>query len=496
MIARGWVSLDEPGRARLVVGGCVAAFVLLGLVAILFGPNSAGRIQDRVAAAAGQALAASGHTTMNTSAHGRWIELSGLAPDEAARADAVARVSASLGSGGFLAGAVEGVRTQGVDLAAMASPYRFRVERVADRVSVGGHVPSRDARATVQQAAKALFGDGADVSLELAIGAPTGVNWTLASIAAMEAVRRLESGYAELTDDSLAVTGVAADAVGARELADRLMRIGSALPVVFIDVVGPADWSATWEAGRLAIAGKVASVGAKRALVGAAQLPFGAVTDESAVFESQPDDGWGRVAVAALPHLVKFDRGRIAVHGSLVRITGEAPGSVLVYLREDVEAAANGAPVDILARESAVTVDGLDVTATASATDQGREACEQAFARVMDGNTVVFATRTARISRASGAALDRLVEVARRCEAFAITVEGHTDDRGRRAANLTLSQQRAQAVVDYMIARGIPVDRLSAIGLGPDQPKSSNRTSSGRAANRRIEFRVSTGGGR
>ena len=71
-----------------------------------------------------------------------------------------------------------------------------------------------------------------------------------------------------------------------------------------------------------------------------------------------------------------------------------------------------------------------------------------------------------------------------------IRVEGHTDDRGADDVNKALSQQRAQAVVDYLIGRGIEADRLEAVGFGEERPMSSNRTASGRRKNRRVEFKI------
>jgi len=71
-----------------------------------------------------------------------------------------------------------------------------------------------------------------------------------------------------------------------------------------------------------------------------------------------------------------------------------------------------------------------------------------------------------------------------------VTVEvgGHTDNTGRRAPNLTLSDARANAVRDYLIARGVQASQLTARGYGPDQPVSDNTTVAGRAANRRVEL--------
>lgn len=70
-------------------------------------------------------------------------------------------------------------------------------------------------------------------------------------------------------------------------------------------------------------------------------------------------------------------------------------------------------------------------------------------------------------------------------------VEGHTDSRGSSSYNRKLSQRRADRVADYLIGRGIARERLQALGVGEDSPIDTNRTSAGRARNRRVEFNVS-----
>ena len=66
----------------------------------------------------------------------------------------------------------------------------------------------------------------------------------------------------------------------------------------------------------------------------------------------------------------------------------------------------------------------------------------------------------------------------------------HTDDRGSARVNTALSQARAEAVVGYLIKRGIAADRLVARGYGPSQPRAPNSTRKGREQNRRVEFHV------
>lgn len=71
-----------------------------------------------------------------------------------------------------------------------------------------------------------------------------------------------------------------------------------------------------------------------------------------------------------------------------------------------------------------------------------------------------------------------------------VRVEGHTDAHGARAHNLDLSQRRAQAVVDFLVGKGVPRPRLEARGFGPDRPIADNGSADGRATNRRVEFIV------
>ena len=70
-----------------------------------------------------------------------------------------------------------------------------------------------------------------------------------------------------------------------------------------------------------------------------------------------------------------------------------------------------------------------------------------------------------------------------------VSVQAHTDNRGLEAANLTLSRNRALAVVRYLTAQGIALDRLEARAFGEDQPIADNNTRAGRLLNRRVEFR-------
>jgi outer membrane protein OmpA-like peptidoglycan-associated protein len=107
---------------------------------------------------------------------------------------------------------------------------------------------------------------------------------------------------------------------------------------------------------------------------------------------------------------------------------------------------------------------------------------------------VLFAVGKADLKPGAARTLDKLVAAMRRDRETSVTIEGHTDSTGKRAANLTLSQRRANAVRGYLMAKGIPSNRILARGLGPDFPVATNKTESGRQQNRRVEVLVQNDG--
>ncbi len=86
--------------------------------------------------------------------------------------------------------------------------------------------------------------------------------------------------------------------------------------------------------------------------------------------------------------------------------------------------------------------------------------------------------------------LDRLAELLKKNAGIHIEIGGHTDNIGTRKHNETLSENRAKAVADYLVAKGIDVARLSFKGYADTIPIADNRTEEGRAQNRRTEFTI------
>jgi outer membrane protein OmpA-like peptidoglycan-associated protein len=112
------------------------------------------------------------------------------------------------------------------------------------------------------------------------------------------------------------------------------------------------------------------------------------------------------------------------------------------------------------------------------------------FTGVIKG--IQFDTGKSTIKPVSRTTLDETVAVLAKYPSVLVEISGHTDDRGERDKNLTLSQDRANAVRDYLVSKGIDTARIRTRGAGPDEPIDDNKKKSGRTKNRRIEFKIIT----
>ena len=103
---------------------------------------------------------------------------------------------------------------------------------------------------------------------------------------------------------------------------------------------------------------------------------------------------------------------------------------------------------------------------------------------------VLFDTGKSSLKSSSFSELDEVVAVMTRKKNMQIEVGGHTDSIGTDANNLKLSQDRADAVRNYLISKGIDATRISAVGYGETLPVADNKDEKGRALNRRTEIRI------
>lgn len=137
------------------------------------------------------------------------------------------------------------------------------------------------------------------------------------------------------------------------------------------------------------------------------------------------------------------------------------------------------------------TIEALRATPAVSTSVSTAEQCAAQAASVMEGSRINFVTSSAQIEDGSVALLERMTGIALACVddgGLIVEVGGHTDSDGSDENNQALSEARAQAVVDFMTARGVPAGGLNAVGYGESQPIADNATAEGKAQNRRISF--------
>lgn len=149
-------------------------------------------------------------------------------------------------------------------------------------------------------------------------------------------------------------------------------------------------------------------------------------------------------------------------------------------------------------RDGDTVVDRLDNCPDEPGTVENRGCKEEQKVVITEGkleilDKVYFRTGKSRILRRSYALLENVASVLNNHpEIKNIQVEGHTDSRGRRNRNVKLSQDRAEAVMKFLVERGnVDSARLTAVGYGPDRPVVPNASSKDEhAQNRRVEFNI------
>jgi outer membrane protein OmpA-like peptidoglycan-associated protein len=105
--------------------------------------------------------------------------------------------------------------------------------------------------------------------------------------------------------------------------------------------------------------------------------------------------------------------------------------------------------------------------------------------------TVPFKFNAYSLSDEAKQDLDKLVSDVKSDKRFFIAVEGYTDNTGSRQYNEELSRKRADAVVNYLVAKhDVPIYRIHMIGLGKEKPADEGRNRAARAKNRRVEVKV------
>lgn len=163
------------------------------------------------------------------------------------------------------------------------------------------------------------------------------------------------------------------------------------------------------------------------------------------------------------------------VPAGLVVTSGSKPGYAGDSEASDLE---HGQSVDLVLELAAL---GQDHRSLAGQLERDGEA-------TLHG--IYFDTAKATLRPESEATLQQVLGVLTADPALRLVLAGHTDSEGERGYNQGLSEARAAAVADWLVAHGIDAGRLQSQGLGESQPVADNASAAGRALNRRVQLRV------
>ena len=127
---------------------------------------------------------------------------------------------------------------------------------------------------------------------------------------------------------------------------------------------------------------------------------------------------------------------------------------------------------------------------TIAALEAPKVSCSGALDAAARTADLYFSNASFVLGSQSKAGLKKIAKAITDCGNVAVEVGGYTDDWGNPDYNKTLSQLRANAVVDYLVKEGVDSSKLKAVGYGQERPIATNRTPAGRRLNRRVEFRI------
>ncbi|MCB1458047.1 MAG: OmpA family protein [Nitratireductor sp.] len=420
-------------------------------------------------------------------------QLAGLTSGEASLSDTSLSVSgqaASFDAYDAVTGALSGGLPAGGMLASLdikpplVETYAFSAEKTEEGIVLDGYVPSMAVHDKLVAAAKASTDNVVD-NLRLAAGEPE----AFGDIAAfgLSQLNNFSTGSVSLTGLDLSVSGKARDPASYESAK---AAFSGALPGGFklasSDIrealIDPYVWSMSKDEARVSVDGYVPdseTAGLAVDLARAKTANGTAITDNQKIGAGAPGNFSDAMSVA-IQSLSRLVSGRADINGTNVSVSGEAlTGVAANEIRTRME---NSLPSGYSGK--------ADLTVRTVAEFVTPEACQAALTAIMEKDTIQFESGKSAIKSDSFGLLDRLAFEARRCPQQKIEIGGHTDSDGSEEANIKLSQERSNAVRDYLVRSGVLFSRLIAKGYGEADPVADNSTAEGKAKNRRIDFRI------
>jgi OOP family OmpA-OmpF porin len=381
--------------------------------------------------------------------------------------------------------AVPGVRlvNDNTRLVAEAKPFIWVAERDNVRVTLWGTAPLPASRARIVETARAAL-NGTEVSDRMGLkrGAPP--RFDAAALLLIDQISKLKDGKITITDSNVSLSGMARELGGREAIAAALKNLPDGFTVTTNDVKAPPYiFQANKDpvAVTLTLSGYVPDNNVHAALAGAAGRKFAneKILDNLKASIGAPA-GFAAAVTSALGALSRLSTGTLVVSDREVKLSGDA-----LY-----EVAADRIRAGLTRELPPGWQTKAEVSVKPAASPVDSTVCQQLFVQNLTKGRIRFETSSATINADSAGLLDRLIEIAMRCPTTNFEIIGHTDGDGDPAFNQTLSEKRARAVEDYLVAAGLPESRFTTTGYGSSQPIAVNDTDDGKLQNRRIEFVV------
>jgi OOP family OmpA-OmpF porin len=355
------------------------------------------------------------------------------------------------------------------------------------------------ARATIVAAARDA-GLAGETSCLVGLGQPS-ARWAEAAVAGIGAVAALGGGSVTFSDADVTLQAPP----GTRQADfDRIAgRLESGLPEVFSltalmpppapdaeepedDGDVPLEFVATRDAeGGAALRGRLPDDLSREAVLSLARARFGSGKDVAAIriVEDTPSD-WPVRVMAGIEALSMLNSGTLTVRPDRIRLAGETGDP---EARDSIARLLTARLGDEVSLSLDVAyVEALDPIAALPTPEE----CLAGINAALAEKKITFAPGSTDIDGDALVTIDRLSETLRDCQTVRMEIGGHTDSQGSEGMNERLSQERADAVLNAIMARRVLTSNLTAKGYGEAQPIADNGTEEGREANRRIEFRL------
>ncbi|KZY51323.1 MULTISPECIES: OmpA family protein [unclassified Sulfitobacter] len=383
-----------------------------------------------------------------------------------------------------------------LDIAAprpVITPFTLRFE--IDAEGARFDACSADTEAAADRILKAGITAGAPESADCTIG--LGVpspNWGRAVALTIDALRRLGQGSITFADAD--ITLLAAPGTESTTFDRVVGELENALPDVFALTAklpevedpdaGPPEFTATLSPeGQVQLRGRLSNEGLRDLADSYAKSHFGSdnVYTAARLDEALPGD-WATRVLTGLEAMASLANGSVKVTPDRLEVMGntgnkDANTTVASLLADKLGEGADYS-IDITYQEKLDPIAGLPTP----------QECEAEIREILKIGKITFEPGSATIDASALGTMDDIAEVLKNCGDIRLEIQGYTDSQGRESMNLSLSQSRAESVLNELRARRVLTSSFVAKGYGEENPIADNKTEEGREANRRIEFRL------